>query len=107
MHIITACRTVLGAGIVFAVFAPAAALAAAVPTPPTTGCPTGYQLLSLDDLEGRGYVFAPDLDANRDRFICGKPLNPVVQARVCLTFPGGVCPVPVLYAVRDNEVAQR
>jgi hypothetical protein len=107
MRFTTAGRLVLGAGLVCVGLAPAPALAAAVPATPETGCPTAYQLLSLDDLEAEGYVFAPDLDANGDRFICGKPLNPVVQAQVCLTFPGGVCPVPVLYSVRDNDVAQR
>jgi hypothetical protein len=106
MRITTVGRLVLGAVLVWVGLAPAGALAAA-PTTPETGCPAAYQLLALDDLEGEGYVFAADLDANGDRFICGKPLNPVVQAQVCLTFPGGVCPVPVLYSVRDNDVAQR
>lgn len=107
MRITTVGRLVLGAGLACVGLAPAAAPAGAAPAPPTTGCPAAYQLLSLDDLEGEGYVFVPDLDANGDRFICGKPLNPVVQAQVCLTFPGGICPVPVLYYVRDNDVAQR
>jgi hypothetical protein len=107
MRFTTACRLVLGAGVASAALAPPAALAAAVPTTPETGCPPAWQLLSLDDLEERGYVFVPELDANGDRFICGKPLNPVVQAQICLTFPDGVCPVPVLYSVRDNDVAQR
>ncbi len=106
MRFTTVGRLVLGAGLVGVGLAPAAAQAAAVPTPPESGCPAAYQLLSLDDLEGEGYVFVPDLDANSDRFICGKPLNPVVQAQVCLTFPDGVCPVPVLYYVRDNDVSQ-
>lgn len=72
-----------------------------------TGCPGAFDVLSLDDLVAAGYVFAPDLDANEDGRICGKPMNPVVQERLCLTFPGGVCPVPVLYTVRDNDLASR
>ncbi len=84
----------------------ASAAAETIPTPPQTGCPVGFPLLSLDELEAQGYVFAPDLDVNQDRHICGKPLNPVVQQMACATFPGGVCPVPVLYSVRDNDVAQ-
>ncbi len=71
MRFTTVYRLVLGAGLAFASLAPAATQAAAVPTPPETGCPAGWQLLSLDDLEGAGYVFVPDLDANGDRLICG------------------------------------
>jgi hypothetical protein len=63
--------------------------------------------LSLDDLESRGYIFRPELDANADRYICGKPLAPPVQEQSCATFPGGVCPVPILYYVRDNDVTRR
>ena len=107
MRFTTAGRLVLCAGLACVGLAPGAALAATVPTPPENGCPAAYQLLSLDDLEGEGYVFSPDLDANGDRFICGKPLNPVVQAQVCATFPDGVCPVPVIYYVRDNDVTRR
>jgi hypothetical protein len=106
MRFTTLSRLALGAGLLTVALAPPTALAAAVPTPPVTGCPVAYELLSLDNLEAEGYVFAPDLDANGDRFICGKPLNPVVQAKICLTFPGGSCPVPIIYAVRDNSVAQ-
>jgi hypothetical protein len=106
MRISTACRVILGATTLSLTLAPAVVHAAAA-TPPTTGCPPAWELLSLDTLEGQGYVFAPDLDANGDRLVCGKPLNAVVQARICLTFPGGDCPVPVIYALRDNDVAQR
>lgn len=86
---------------------PSTAAAAAVPTAPETGCPSGWFLLSLNDLEDQGYIFSPDLDANADRYICGKPLAPPVQAQACATFPDGECPVPILYSVRDNSVTRR
>jgi hypothetical protein len=86
---------------------PAAATAAKVPTPPGTGCPTGYFLLSVDDLEDQGYIFWPELDANADGYICGKPLAPPVQEQFCATIPGGVCTVPIIYYLRDNNVTRR
>ena len=85
-------------------FIPSTATAAKVPTPPVTGCPGGWFLLSLDDLESQGYIFSPELDANGDRYICGKPLAPPVQEQVCATFPGGRRPVPIVYYVRDNDL---
>lgn len=83
---------------------PSLATAAIVPTPPETGCPSGWPLLSLNDLEGQGYIFSPELDANSDRYICGKQLAAPVQEHFCATYFDGVCPVPVIYYVRDNDL---
>ena len=84
---------------------PATATAAMSP-PRRNRAARTYFLLSLDDLEDQGYIFWPELDANADRYICGKPLAPQVQAQSCATFPDG-CPVPTLYSVRDNNVTRR
>ena len=85
----------------------ATATATKVPTPPGTGCPTGYLLLSVDDLNDLGHMLWPELDANADGHICGKPLAPPVQEQFCATLPGGVCTVPTIYYLRDNNVTRR
>jgi len=51
-----------------------------------------------------GYVLPGEIDAvnnggNGDGIVCGKPLNPVLQERIC---PAGQCPVPGVYQFRDN-----
>ena len=84
---------------------PATATAANVPTPPESGCPAAYCLLSLDDLEDQGHIFWPELDANADRYICGKPVAPKIQEQVCATIPGG-CTVETIYYLRDNNVTR-
>jgi hypothetical protein len=99
-------RLTAASAIATACLIPSMAAAASVPTPPETGCPSGWPLLSLNDLEGEGYIFRPDLDANADRYICGKPVAAPVQEQICATFPGGVCPVPIIYYVRDNDLVR-
>jgi len=88
---------------------PATATAAKVPTPPGTGCPTAYLLLSFDD-DLNDHMISPELerelDANADGYICGKPLAPKIQEQFCATLPGGVCTVPVIYYLRDNNVTR-
>jgi hypothetical protein len=79
------------------------AVAASVPTPKQTGCSAGYLLLSLSDLSEQGYIFSPGLDANNDGYICGKPVAPPVQNQICEQAPGGVCTVPIIYYVTDND----
>ena len=103
---LTAASTLVAAGLFSSGLFSSTALAAAVPTPPQTGCPGGYLLLSLSDLHDQGYVFSPGLDANNDGYICGKPVAPPVQEQICSQFPGGVCPVPIIYYVRDNNVTR-
>jgi len=78
-----------------------AAGSASAATPPETGCPAGYSLLSLEWLAEQGAYMLPfQLDAagNNDGLVCGKPLNPVVQNNIC----GNQCPVPVIYNFYDN-----
>jgi len=99
-------RLTAASALVTACLIPSMATAASVPTPPETGCPSGWLLLSLNDLEDQGYIFGPGLDANADRYICGKPVAAPVQEHACATFPGGVCPVPIIYYIRDNNVTR-
>ncbi|HEX7095806.1 MAG TPA: hypothetical protein VF183_07970 [Acidimicrobiales bacterium] len=78
------------------------AVSANADTPPTTGCPAGYELLSVDWLTQQGaYMLPGQLDSagNDDGFVCGKPLNPVVQYTIC----ADNCPVPIIYNFYDNN----
>jgi hypothetical protein len=80
---------------------PAAATAA---TPKDTGCPSGFQLLSLEFLrEEGGYMrpFVLDAEGNEDGFVCGKPDNDVVFAIFC---PDGCGGIPILYNFADNDL---
>jgi hypothetical protein len=100
---LTAASAFVAAGLL-----PSAAVAdPAVPTPPDTGCPAGWQLLNLQEMHQQGYQFTVHPDADGDGFFCGKPVAPAVQAMICETFPGGVCPVPIIYYLRDNNVTRR
>jgi hypothetical protein len=100
---LTAASALIATGL----FSSTAAADAAVTTPLDTGCPAGWQSLSLSELAKKGYIFPDDLDANGDGYICGKPVAPAVQEMICETFPEGVCPVPVIYYIRDNNVTVR
>lgn len=89
---------------------PATATAANVPTPPPeSGCPAAYLLLSFDD-ELKDHMISLELerqlDANADGYICGKPLAPKIQEQFCATLPGGMCTVPTIYYLRDNNVTR-
>ena len=67
-----------------------------------TGCPAGYQTLTLELLASQGpYVLPFTLDeaGNDDGVICGKPFNEVAYEKLCKP-----CPVPVLYQFRDNDL---
>jgi hypothetical protein len=76
-----------------------AALAA---TPPETGCPAGFSLLSVQWLSTQGpYQLPGILDAagNNDGYVCGKAIVDVAATHLC----GGSCGVPVLYNFYDND----
>ena len=70
-----------------------------------TGCPASNQVLVVEDLLALGYR-APavvDSEGNNNGLVCGKPLNPVVQEKVC---PAAECPVPVVYLFRDDDLTR-
>jgi hypothetical protein len=73
-------------------------------TPPVSGCPAGFQTLSVATLTGLGYhvpalVDDPANGGNGDGVVCGKPINPTRADQLC----GGPCGV-VLYGFRDNSL---
>jgi len=75
---------------------------ASADTPPENGCPAAYQLLSIAWLTQQGPYMVPgllDSAGNNDGYVCGKPLNPVVQYNVC----ADNCPVPIIYNFYDNS----
>jgi hypothetical protein len=79
--------------------------AAVAATPPVSGCPAGFQTLSVATLTGLGYrvpgfVDDPANGGNGDGVICGKPINPTRTAQLC----GIPCGVPVLYLFEDNRL---
>lgn len=79
--------------------------ASAVAAPSETGCPAGYQTLSVSWLESQGpYKVPAQLDdpangGNGDGLVCGKPINPTRAPKLC----GGPCAVPVQYEFSDNN----
>jgi len=74
--------------------------AAAIPT--ETGCPSGWQVLVVDDLLEQGYQ-APaivDAEGNGNGVICGHAYSEAARQQLC----GPDCPVPVFYQFRDDDL---
>jgi hypothetical protein len=97
---LSACTVVAAVG-----FAVAPAASAHGAPPPVSGCPAGWQTLSVAALLGQGYgvpaiVDDPASGGNGDGVICGNPINATRAAQIC----GGPCGVPVLYNFRDNNL---
>jgi hypothetical protein len=71
----------------------------------TIGCPASNQVLVVTNLLAQGYQLPGVIDSegNANGLICGKPYNPVVQEKLC---PAAGCPVPVLYAFRDDNLTR-
>jgi hypothetical protein len=74
--------------------------AAAVPTPPETGCPAGSEQLSVETLTGLGYNVPARIDpvGNNDGWVCG---HAVVDAAAEQIAPGLT---RTLYLFGDNDV---
>lgn len=89
-----------------AVVSAAAILVAAAPSgagPQETGCPSGFDLLSVDDLAAQGYLHAPqraDDGGNGNGFVCGLPLPE--GFRHSLEVQGLTVTVPVVYLFTDD-----
>ncbi len=81
-----------------------AAPALAVDTPPATGCPASNEVLVVAELTALGYRVPAQVDAagNNNGLVCGKPLSDAAARQHC----GGVCPVPVIYLFRDDDVTR-
>lgn len=71
-----------------------------------TGCPVGFETLSVPALRALGYSesFLTLVDQNLDDTICGKPLSDRQQEKFC---ESRACTVPVIYSARDNDVANQ
>jgi hypothetical protein len=84
----------------------AAGSASAQPTisPGDTGCPTGYQVLSVEELIALDEDYGPlrDVDTNKDGVVCGRSLPAAAGEQVCAE-----CGVPVVYLFRDNDLTAR
>lgn len=72
-----------------------------------TGCPEGYETLSITEMVSRGYTaeHLQAVDENGDGTICGKPVSARQQEKFCESIGG--CYVDVIYSLRDNNVARR
>ena len=90
----------------------AAAALALIPATPSfaaepasaTGCPASNEVLVVADLVALGYRIPAvvDSEGNANGLVCGKPLNRVVQERVCTA---DVCGVDVsFYYFRDDSL---
>lgn len=77
-----------------------AAPAAAIPT--ETGCPSGYQVLVVDELLAQGYMIPATIDAegNNNGLVCGHAFPEAARQQLC----GPNCPVPVLYLFGDDDL---
>jgi hypothetical protein len=77
----------------------------AVPTPPQTGCPAGYDHLSVEELEPQGYRVPRRVDeaGNNNGMVCGLAMPEAFKRQVC----GSNCPVPVVYLFRDDNLPAR
>lgn len=98
----TRIATAMAVGLLAAGSSVIGAGSASADTPTETGCPAGYQLLSVDWLTQQGAYLVPgqlDSAGNNDGYVCGKPLNPVVQFTIC----ADSCPVPIIYNFYDNN----
>jgi hypothetical protein len=69
-------------------------------TPVTTGCPAGYQTLTIEWLRTQGpYTEVGMVDTNGDGVICGRAWSDAAYNAHCDTG----CPVPVIYILKDDD----
>jgi len=93
----------LALGLLTATAAPAAAI------PTETGCPSGDQVLVVEDLLAQGYgvpaiVDDPANGGNGNGLVCGHAFSEAARQQLC----GPDCPVPIYYLFRDDNLkAQR
>jgi hypothetical protein len=71
-------------------------------TPGATGCPAGFERLSVDWLLTQGpylELAAADAAGNDNGFVCGQSWSNAAYAAHCRAG----CPVPVLYTFGDDD----
>jgi hypothetical protein len=89
----------LALGLATATAAPAAAI------PIETGCPSGDQVLVVEDLLAQGYrvpaiVDDPANGGNGNGLVCGHAFSEAARQQLC----GPDCPVPIYYLFRDDNL---
>jgi hypothetical protein len=89
----------LALGLLTATAAPAAAI------PTETGCPSGDQVLVVEDLLAQGYrvpaiVDDPANGGNGNGLVCGHAFSEAARQQLC----GPDCPVPIYYLFRDDNL---
>ena len=89
----------LALGLLTATAAPAAAI------PTETGCPSGDQVLVVEDLLAQGYrvpaiVDDPANGGNGNGLVCGHAFSEAARQQLC----GPDCPVPSYYLFRDDNL---
>lgn len=81
--------------------------ATATKTPLTTGCPAGYELLSVESLEAQGPYLVPrrvDEPGNNNGLVCGLALPDANRDARCLAFGGNACILQELGLPRYNFI---
>jgi hypothetical protein len=71
-------------------------------TPVATGCPSGWERLSVAFLESQGPYQLPrriDTAGNNNGFVCAHAYPEAARRAMC----GPPCPVPVLYQFQDDD----
>jgi hypothetical protein len=83
--------------------------ALAVDTPPETGCPAAYDVMTVAELEATGHSPAPrnvDAAGNGNGLVCTRPFAEAANEQLCRLAPGGLCVVDQIYFYLDDNVAQ-
>ena len=91
------CTAALAASAVLVTAVPALA----VDIPPETGCPAGFQVMTVAELEATGHIPAPrnvDAAGNGNGLICAKPFADAANEQLC-----GPCPVDQIYFYLDDS----
>jgi hypothetical protein len=95
--------TALLVGLFLALGLGTATAAAAPPELPTeTGCPSGSEVLVVEELLAQGYRIPATIDAegNSNGLVCGHAFSEAASEQLC----GPDCPVPILYGFRDDDL---
>jgi L-asparaginase II len=96
---IAVCTAAFAASAVLLTAAPAAA------TPPQTGCPSAFDVMTVAELEATGHIPAPrnvDASGNHNGLVCAKPLSDSAARQFCRQIGG--CTIDTIYYYRDDDV---
>jgi hypothetical protein len=96
-------QLILLLGIVVATFTVVAAFSQPASAVPSTGCPVGYQLRSVESLAAQGNAPVPalvDAAGNGDGFVCAHALPDAVCVAHSRPNP---CPVETVFVFKDNR----